>query len=147
MGLKVAWVGDDLAPVGKLHTSNDLSHLVVAVKATPGLLRAFDQLEDHGERGPVREASLRADRPVSDGREGAFDRIRRTQVLPMFGREVVEGEQRVPVLLEAFGGLLVFDGIGLVEASNAASASFLVSAIQMSCSMRLALGCWLLAAC
>ena len=115
MGLKVAWVGDDLAPVGKLHTSNDLWQLVVAVKATPGLLRAFDQLEDHGERGPVREASLRADRPVSDGREGAFDRIRRTQVLPMFGREVVEGEQRVPVLLEAFGGLLVFDGIGLVE--------------------------------
>ena len=76
MGLKVAWVGDDLAPVGKLHTSNDLWQLVVAVKATPGLLRAFDQLEDHGERGPVREASLRADRPVSDGREGAFDRIR-----------------------------------------------------------------------
>ena len=75
MGLKVAWVGDDLAPVGKLHTSNDLWQLVVAVKATPGLLRAFDQLEDHGERGPVREASLRADRPVSDGREGAFDRI------------------------------------------------------------------------
>src|ERR1700739_4849542 len=75
LGLKVAWLSDDLAPVGKLHTSNDLWQLVVAVKATPGLLRPFDQLEHHGERGPVREASLRADRPVSDGREGAFDRI------------------------------------------------------------------------
>jgi hypothetical protein len=31
----VAWVGADLAPVGKLHTSNDLWQLVVAVKATP----------------------------------------------------------------------------------------------------------------
>jgi hypothetical protein len=35
LGLKVAWVGADLAPVGKLHTSNDLWQLVVAVKATP----------------------------------------------------------------------------------------------------------------
>src|SRR5271167_4184111 len=33
----------------------------------------------------------------------------------MFGREVVEGEQRVPVLLQAFDGLLIFDGIGLDE--------------------------------
>src|SRR5215470_10066841 len=44
-----------------------------------------------------------------------FDRIRRAQVFPMFGREVVEGEQRVPVLLQAFDGLVVFDGIGLDE--------------------------------
>ena len=115
MGLKVAWLSDDLAPVGKLHTSNNLWQLVVAVKAAPGLLRAFDQLEHHSERGPVREASLRADRPVSNGREGAFDRIRGAQVFPMFGREVVEGEQRVPVLFQAFGALLVFDGIGLDE--------------------------------
>ena len=50
MGLKVAGLGDDLAPVSKLHTSNDLWQLVVAVKATPSLLRAFDQLEHHGER-------------------------------------------------------------------------------------------------
>jgi hypothetical protein len=27
--------------------------LVVGVKATPGLLRAFDQLERHGKRSPV----------------------------------------------------------------------------------------------
>ena len=33
----------------------------------------------------------------------------------MFGREVVEGEQRAPVLLQAFGGLLVLDPIGLDE--------------------------------
>jgi hypothetical protein len=33
----------------------------------------------------------------------------------MFGREVVEGEQRVPVLLQAFDGLVVFDPIGLDE--------------------------------
>jgi hypothetical protein len=33
----------------------------------------------------------------------------------MFGREVAEGEQRAPVLLQAFGGLLVLDPIGLGE--------------------------------
>jgi hypothetical protein len=33
----------------------------------------------------------------------------------MFGREVVEGEQRAPVLLQAFGRLLVLDRIGLDE--------------------------------
>ena len=44
MGLKVAWLSDDLAPVGKLHTSNDLWQLVVAVKATPSLLRALTSL-------------------------------------------------------------------------------------------------------
>ena len=36
----------------------------LAVKATPSLLRAFDQLEHHGKRGPVRE-HLR-DRPTQD---------------------------------------------------------------------------------
>jgi hypothetical protein len=30
-------------------------------------------------------------------------------VFPMFGREVVEGEQRAPVLPQAFGGLLLLD--------------------------------------
>ena len=30
-------------------------------------------------------------------------------------RKVVEGEQRVPVLLQAFDSLLAFDGIGLAE--------------------------------
>jgi hypothetical protein len=50
-------------PSVKLQTSNDLWRLVVAVKPTPDLLRGFDELEHHGERGPVREAYLRAARP------------------------------------------------------------------------------------
>jgi hypothetical protein len=32
LGLKVVWLGDDLALVGKLHTLNDLWQLIVAVK-------------------------------------------------------------------------------------------------------------------
>jgi hypothetical protein len=55
-----ARLGDDVARVGELHTSNDLWQLVVAVKAMPGLLRAFDQLEHHGERGPVRPSTARS---------------------------------------------------------------------------------------
>ena len=42
--MKVAGLGDDLGAVSKLHTSNDLWQLVVAVKATPRLLRAFSRL-------------------------------------------------------------------------------------------------------
>jgi hypothetical protein len=62
----------------------------------------------------------------------------------MFGRKVVEGEQRLSVLLQTLGDLLVFDGVGLDKGVERRVPSFLVSAIQMSCSMRLAFGCWLL---
>jgi hypothetical protein len=44
LGLKVVWLGDDLAPVSKLHTSNDLWQLVVTVETAPGFLRAFVSL-------------------------------------------------------------------------------------------------------
>jgi len=60
----------------------------------------------------------------------------------MFGREIAEGEQGLAILTQAFGGLIVFQLVGGDEGS-AASASLLVSAIQISCNDRLALGCWL----
>ena len=104
-GLTVGRLGDDLDPVGEFHTLNDLWQLVVAVEPAPAFLRAVDQLEDHGERGPVREAALRADRAVAHGGEGAFDGVRRAQVFPVLGREVVERQQRVAILAQAFGGL------------------------------------------
>ena len=63
----------------------------MAVEPAPAFLSALDQLEDHGERGLVREAALRADRPMAHRREGALDRVRGPQVLPMLGREVRGG--------------------------------------------------------
>src|SRR5437868_13526282 len=59
----------------------------------------------------------------------------------MFGGEVVERQQRIAVLDQAIGRSLIFDLVGFDKASNAVTASFLVSAIQISCSARLALVC------
>jgi hypothetical protein len=64
-------------------------------------------------------------------------------MVPVLGREVVEGEQRLAILDRAFDGLAVFDAQVSTKAPNAARASFLVSAFQISCVVRLALGCWL----
>src|SRR4051812_45638527 len=41
------------------------------------------------------------------GREHALDRVRRTEVVPVLGREVVEGEQRLAVLGQAGDGAIV----------------------------------------
>src|SRR4030081_2027866 len=66
-------------------------------------------------------------------------------MLPVLSREVVEGKQRVAILDQALDSLVVFDAPSFDEGvANAASASFLVSAIQISWSARLAFDCWLL---
>jgi hypothetical protein len=39
---------------------------------------------------------------MADGRKGAFDGVRGSQVLPVLGREVVESQQRIAILAEAF---------------------------------------------
>ena len=51
-------MGDDLDSVGEHHTCDQLWQLVVAVEAAPTFLRGLDALEDHRERGLVREAAL-----------------------------------------------------------------------------------------
>ena len=45
---------------------------------------------------------------MTDGGKGALDRVAGADVLPVLGREVVESEQRVAVLGQAIGGLVVF---------------------------------------
>ena len=57
----------------------------LTVEATPCLLGRIDELEDHGERGFVRQAALGA---VAHGGERALDPVRFSQVLPMLSREV-----------------------------------------------------------
>jgi hypothetical protein len=47
--------------------------------------------------------------------ERAFDDVRRARVLPVLGREVVEGEQRVAILDRSLDRLVVFDAPGLDE--------------------------------
>src|SRR5258707_13931427 len=47
--------------------------------------------------------------------ERAFDDVRPAQMLPVLGREVVEGEQRVAILDQTLDRLVVFDAPGLDE--------------------------------
>jgi len=50
-----------------------------------------------------------------DRRERALDRVRRAQVLPVLGREVVEGKQRFAILRQAlYTGNLPERGVLLV---------------------------------
>ena len=58
----------------------------------------------------------------------------------MLAGEIVEGKRRVAILDQALDSLIVSTQISM-KASNAASASFLVSAIQISWSARLAFDC------
>ena len=89
---------DDLDSVGELYTENEFRQLVVAIEATPAFLGGLGELEDHGERGVVRETSLGAHCAVAHRRERAFDDVGCAQMLPVLGREVVEGQQRVAIL-------------------------------------------------
>src|SRR5260370_37617648 len=49
-------------------------------------------------------------------RERALDRICRSEVLPVLGRKVIEGEQWVAIFAEALDSLLVLDAIAFDEA-------------------------------
>ena len=55
------------------------------------------------------------DRSMADGREGALDRVGRAQVLPVLGGEVVEGEQHVAILRQAFDRLVVLRAVDFHE--------------------------------
>src|SRR3982074_2963207 len=83
---------DDLDSVGELYIEDDFRQLVVAVETTPAFLGGLGELEDHGERSLVRETSLGADGAVAHRCERAFNDVRRAQMLPVLGGEVVEGE-------------------------------------------------------
>jgi hypothetical protein len=61
------------------------------------------------------QCSFRPHGSVPHGREHAFDEVGRAQVIPMLGMEVVEGQQRVAVLGEAFDSPSVLGGVFLGE--------------------------------
>src|ERR1700740_3480908 len=106
---------DDLDSVGELYPEDDFRQLILTIEATPAFLGGLGELENHGERGPVRKTSLGAHGAVTHSRERAFNDVRRTQMFPMLGREVVESEERIAILDEAFDRLLVFDAPDLDE--------------------------------
>ena len=71
---------DDLDSVGELYPENEFGQLVATVEAPSAFLGRLCELEDHGERGFVREASFRPDGSVADGGERAFDDVGRSQM-------------------------------------------------------------------
>src|SRR5207302_376367 len=109
---------DDLDSVGELYTEDNFRQLVVAIEATPAFLGGFGKLEDHGERGLVGETSLGAHGAVAHGCKRTFDDVGRAQMLPVFGGEVVEGEQRVAILDQALDCLVVFDAPGCMSSEH-----------------------------
>jgi hypothetical protein len=77
-----AWVsggfglrGALLDSIVEFHFGDDFWQLVLAVETASGFLCTLDELEHHGECGLVRQAALRADRSMTDGREHTFDWI------------------------------------------------------------------------
>jgi hypothetical protein len=97
---------DDFDTVGELYTENNFRQLDMAVEPAPALFGRFGELEDHGEGGLVRQAALGAHSSVTHCGKRAFDDAGRAQMLPVFGRKVVEGEQRVAILGQAFDRFL-----------------------------------------
>jgi hypothetical protein len=106
---------DDLDSVVELYTHDDLGKMVITVQAMPTRLGRLCELVSHGKRRLVREASFRPCRSMADGCEGALDRVGRPQMLPVLGGEVVEGEQHVTILRQAFDRLVVLRAVDFRE--------------------------------
>ena len=104
-----------LDPVAELNPLDDFGQAVLPVEFAPFLLGRQHQLVGHRQRRLAAEAAFGLGGSVPDGGEGAFDRVRRSDVLPVLGREVVEGEQISAVLGQAFDGTVIFHAVSLDE--------------------------------
>lgn len=94
---------------------DDVGEVGEAAEPTPAFLSAAGELEHHVQHAVTAQAPLGPFGAVADRGEGTLDWIGRSDALPMLGREVVEGQQLVPVLFQAFGGLGVFRLVSLDE--------------------------------
>ena len=81
----------------------------------PAFLRTHPQLVDHRQHGLSTHTTLGSVRPVANRGKGRLDRVRRPDVHPVLHREVVEGQQSLPVLLQASNRLRVLGLVRLVR--------------------------------
>jgi hypothetical protein len=88
---------------------NQAADLISATASIPSLnfmpLTTFDNWFCPCNR---RQFALHADGAMSHRREHALDRVRGSQVVPMIGGKVEERQQGLPILDQAFDGLVVF---------------------------------------
>ena len=75
--------------------------------SAPRLLGLLRQSEDHRERRLPREAAAHFASPKPYRRESRLDGIRRPDVPPVLGWEVVEGQELLPVLSKTLGRLRI----------------------------------------
>ena len=61
------------------------------------------EFEEHGQRGLSRAVAFGATVTQADRGEGRFNRVRGSHMLPVFGGEVVVGQEHVAVFLQAVG--------------------------------------------
>ena len=85
---------DDLDAVLEFDALDDFGQLIFALRSSPCFCSGVDQFEDHELGGLRRQGSLRPHGSMPHRREHALDRIRCPQMIPVFGGEVEEGEQR-----------------------------------------------------
>lgn len=76
--------------VDELNSLDDVVEELGAVEQPPSFGRGLHQLVDHREAGQATPVALGPSMPPSHRSERALDGIGRPQVLPVFGREVVE---------------------------------------------------------
>ena len=82
-----------LDPVAEFNPFDDFGQAVLTVELAPFLLGGQHQLMCHRQCRLAAEAAFGLGGSVADGGKGAFDRVAGPDVLPVFGREVVECEQ------------------------------------------------------
>ena len=99
--------------VGEGRAGADEGNQVGCVHGAPAVLGGLDELVGHRYSGGAGAGSFRHALAQPDGGEGRLDRIGRAQVDPVLGGKVVEGQQDIAVLCEAFNSLRILRPEGL----------------------------------
>ena len=90
--------------VDKLHSLDNLHDELMLVESSPVFLRRIGKFENHRQSSSTGTAAFGSLRAVADGRESRFDRVGGSDVDPVLGGEVVEGEQHIFVIAQTGAG-------------------------------------------
>lgn len=96
-------------------TSIEISDAFGAVDPLPAFLGLSGQAVNQTEQRRSGDTVFRSSAPVANGRKGRLDGIRRADMPPMLGREIIESEQGLTVSQELVDSLRIFRLIGAHE--------------------------------